>query len=112
MVVKEASACQAVPIGTRHGGIPEIIEDAQTGFLVPERDTEAMADRLSMLLRDRALRERLGAAGARKMAREYDNLHSVDALEGLYDEARSLHSAARRSPERLAALTNGTPRSG
>src|SRR5262249_4214780 len=36
IVVKEASACAAVPIGSLHGGIPEIIDEGETGFLVPE----------------------------------------------------------------------------
>jgi colanic acid/amylovoran biosynthesis glycosyltransferase len=93
IVVKEASACATVPIGTRHGGIPEIIDDAQTGFLVPERDAQAMGERLALLLRERALRERLGAAARLKMEREYDNARRVEALEALYDEARSLHQS-------------------
>ncbi|MFI5307852.1 MAG: glycosyltransferase [Polyangiales bacterium] len=91
IVVKEASACATVPIGTLHGGIPEIIDDAQTGFLVPERDVAAMAERLAMLLRDRPLRARLGQAARLKMEREYDNAKRVEALESLYDEARILH---------------------
>jgi glycosyltransferase involved in cell wall biosynthesis len=95
IVVKEASACGAVPIGTRHGGIPEIIDDGETGFLVPERDSDALADRLAQLLRDPELRRRLGAAGRRKMEREYDNASRVEALETLYDEARVLHRARR-----------------
>jgi glycosyltransferase involved in cell wall biosynthesis len=95
IVVKEASACRAVPIGTHHGGIPEIIDDGETGFLVPERDAEAMGDRLALLLRDRELRERLGAAARSKMEREYDNVERVEALEALYDEARRSYAARR-----------------
>jgi colanic acid/amylovoran biosynthesis glycosyltransferase len=93
IVVKEASACGTVAIGTRHGGIPEIIDDGETGFLVPERDSDAIADRLLRLLRDPGLRARLGAAARRKMEREYDNSTRVEALEALYDEARVLHRA-------------------
>src|SRR5262249_1555851 len=58
VVVKEASACGAVPIGSRHGGIPEIIDDGETGFLVPERDVDGFAARLALLMRDRALLQR------------------------------------------------------
>jgi colanic acid/amylovoran biosynthesis glycosyltransferase len=95
IVVKEASACATVPIGTRHGGIPEIIEDAVTGYLVAEHDLTALADRLRRVLRDPALRDRLGAAAREKMRREYDNPARVRALEDLYDEARARHAADR-----------------
>lgn len=95
IVVKEASACSTVPIGTRHGGIPEIIDDGVTGFLVAERDVSGLAERLRRVSLDPALRERLGAAGREKMAREYDNRARVRALEELYDEARARHASAR-----------------
>jgi glycosyltransferase involved in cell wall biosynthesis len=93
IVVKEASACEMVPIGTRHGGIPEIIDDGETGFLVAERDTGALTARLLQLTRDRALRERMGRAAREKMRREYDNRERVRALEQLYDEARARYAA-------------------
>lgn len=92
IVVKEASACGTVPIGTRHGGIPEIIDDETTGFLVPERDVVAMAERLRRVLTDDELRQRLAGEARQKMLREYDNRERVASLEALYDEA----AAARR----------------
>ncbi len=85
IVVKEASASHVVPIGTIHGGIPEIIDDGETGFLVPERDPAAMAERLTRLARDPHLRARLATAARAKMEREYDNRARVAALESLYD---------------------------
>jgi glycosyltransferase involved in cell wall biosynthesis len=93
IVVKEASAAGAVPIGSRHGGIPEIIEDGVTGYLVAERDVDGLTDRLLRVLRDPAHRHELARAGREKMLREYDNRVRVRALEALYDEARSLYGA-------------------
>lgn len=93
IVVKEASAGGTVPIGTRHGGIPEIIEDGRTGYLVPERDAASLSDRLLRLARDPALRTALAAAGRAKMLREYDVGERVGALEDLYDEARTRHAS-------------------
>jgi len=90
IVVKEASACETVPIGTRHGGIPEIIDDGTTGYLVPERDAAALAVRLRDVARDPALWKRLGSAARQKMQREYDLDQRVRSLETLYDEARGL----------------------
>lgn len=95
IVVKEASASHVVPIGTRHGGIPEIIDDGETGYLVPERDVEAMAARLVTVSNDVALRARLGAAARRKMEQQYDIAAQVRLLESHYDAARARFSAAR-----------------
>ncbi len=90
IAVKEASACQLAVIGTYHGGIPEIIRDGETGFLVPERDVVSLSDRLYQTLIDRALCERLGRAGREKMEREYDLSAKVSQLEAHYDEAIQL----------------------
>ncbi|MFT3921390.1 MAG: glycosyltransferase [Myxococcales bacterium] len=90
IALKEASACELAVIGTYHGGIPEIIDDGETGFLVPERDVERLADRLYRVLADRALCERMGVAGRAKMEREYDLKDVVDELEERYDEALKL----------------------
>ncbi|MFW5875762.1 MAG: glycosyltransferase [Myxococcota bacterium] len=90
VAVKEASASECVPVTTWHGGIPDIVDDGETGYLVHERDVEALADRLARLLADPDLRARMGVAARRKMEREYDNVERVAALEDRYDEARGL----------------------
>jgi colanic acid/amylovoran biosynthesis glycosyltransferase len=86
MVAKEASASETAVIGTRHGGIAEILEDGVTGYLVAERDVVGMAERLHALVSDRDLRERLGRAGRAKMERDYDVRERVAELERIYDE--------------------------
>lgn len=96
IVVKEASASEVAVLGTEHGGIPEIIDDRVTGFLVPERDVEALSARLAQLLDDRALAAQLGRAGRAKMEREYDLSVRVRALEAHYDEALTLAKARAR----------------
>ena len=98
IVVKEASASGCVPIGTLHGGIPDIIDDGITGYLVPERDEAALAARLTALLDEPALRARMAAAARAKMEREYDNRACVERLEAFYDEARERF--VRRQPAR------------
>jgi len=86
MIAKEASACAIPVVGTHHGGIPEIIDDGVTGYLVAERDAEALGDRLCAILRNPALGNRLGAAARAKMEREYDIVKQVRDLEAIYDE--------------------------
>jgi glycosyltransferase involved in cell wall biosynthesis len=91
IVVKEASACEVTPIGTLHGGIPEIIDDQKTGYLVPERDVEAMAARIVKLITQPELCAALGHAARLKMEREYDKRGRIAELEHLYDLARELY---------------------
>jgi glycosyltransferase involved in cell wall biosynthesis len=95
--VKEASASCVVPIGTLHGGIPEIIDDGVTGFLVPERDVTALADRLRLLLSDPELRRKMAIRARHKMQAEYDNRVSVERLETRYDDAVLRHERSRIS---------------
>lgn len=83
---KEASACAIPVVGTQHGGILEIIDDGVTGYLVAERDAEALGERLCAILQDPALGIRLGDAARSKMEREYDVAKQVRELETIYDE--------------------------
>lgn len=63
-------------IGTRLSGVPEIVLDGETGFVVPVGDASALGERLTLLLEDAALRERMGRA-----AREYVGAtFTVDAM--------------------------------
>jgi glycosyltransferase involved in cell wall biosynthesis len=59
----DAMACGKAIVATRVGGMPEVVVDGETGFLVPPRDHGALADAIVRLLRDPALRDRMGAAG-------------------------------------------------
>lgn len=100
MVLREAAACGLVAIATRHGGLPDSVEDGVTGFLVAERDVGGMVKRLERACADAALRARMGAAARRKMEREFDISASMEALEAAYDDAQRLHGEGRlgRSP--------------
>jgi glycosyltransferase involved in cell wall biosynthesis len=61
--VLDAMAAGKPVVGTRAGGIPEVIIDGTTGLLVPPRDHEAMAEAIVTLLKDEGLRQRMGEAG-------------------------------------------------
>jgi colanic acid/amylovoran biosynthesis glycosyltransferase len=88
VVAKEGSACEVPVIGTYHGGIPSIIDDGETGFLVPERNVDALTDRLKTLLDDATLRRSMGRAAREKMLREFDMTKQVEKLEKHYDLIR------------------------
>ncbi len=59
----DAMAAAKPIVATTAGGIPEVVVDGDTGFLVPPRDHEAMADAIITLLKDEGLRKRMGDAG-------------------------------------------------
>lgn len=87
IVLKEAGAMGLPSLGTRHGGIPEIIAHGETGFVVEEHDVRHLGAYLAMLLGDSGLRERLGRAARARMEAEYDLRRQVARLEELYDRA-------------------------
>ncbi len=58
-------------VATNVGGLPEQIDHAQTGFLIPPRDEVALANTIVTLLQDKELRRRIGANGKRKLENEW-----------------------------------------
>jgi glycosyltransferase involved in cell wall biosynthesis len=70
---------------TNVGGSPEVVSDGVDGLLVPPRDPEALARRILSVLRDAALRQRLGES-ARRRAADFDIRHAVRRTEQVYGE--------------------------
>jgi len=66
LVPVEAMACAKPTVVSHSGGLPESVVDGETGYIIPKEDTEALTDRLSRLLADEELRERMGRAGRRR----------------------------------------------
>lgn len=66
------SMATALPlVGTTVGGIPDLIDEGETGLLVPPRDVEAMARAIGRLLGDTVERRRLGTNGCAKVKRAF-----------------------------------------
>lgn len=83
-VIAEAMSSSRPMVATRVGGIPELVEDGKTGFLVERGDAQAIADRILKLVADPELRSRMGRAG-REVARErFDLVRNVEKVVGLY----------------------------
>ncbi len=84
----EAMAMGMPVLSTWHSGIPELVEDGVSGFLVPERDTGALADRIGWLSGDRGEWAAIGRAGRAKVEREFNQDLLHDRLVEMYRELR------------------------
>lgn len=82
--VLEAMSAGLPVVTTAVGGIPEVVSDGETGFLVPTRRPEELAERMLRLARDGDLRRRLGGA-ARERVGEFTMERMVRSYEELYD---------------------------
>jgi len=83
VVLMEALA-QGIPVvSTFHSGIPEIITDNKTGFLVTERDVDGLASKLESLLTDPELRARMGREGRAAVEADYDVKKLTRRLEAV-----------------------------
>lgn len=71
LVLLEAMQHHLPCVSTTEGGIPGIIDEGKTGFLVPKHDAETLANKIEFLLTDSALRKRMGEAGREKFEKEF-----------------------------------------
>ncbi len=83
----EAMACGMPVIATRHGGIPEVIENGVNGLLVNEGDFEGLAREMERLACGATLSMSLGEAGARTVREQFSPERQVAAIEAMYREA-------------------------
>lgn len=89
MVLLEAAATGVPAIGTRHGGIPELITEGESGYLVPERDSDELAARIGELFADDAGRANLGRRARALVESRFDIRNQTAKLEGFYDAVLS-----------------------
>jgi L-malate glycosyltransferase len=80
----DAMAASKAAVCTTAGGIPDVLVDGETGFLVPPRDHEAMAEKLVVLLEDPARRARMGAAALRRARERFTVERMVEGTAAVY----------------------------
>lgn len=111
--IKEAMALGLPVVATRHGGIPELVADGVSGWLVPERDPAALAERLAYVLAHPEMWGAVARAARARVEAEYDIDRLNDELVGLYREvaARYLATAATAAHRSLATSREAARRS-
>ena len=84
LVALEAMASEVPVIATRVGGIPEVVEDGETGYLFEVGDVTGMAEAASLLLDDGEKRERMGQRGRVQAVSRFANDKIIPQYENLY----------------------------
>jgi glycosyltransferase involved in cell wall biosynthesis len=83
-VLMQALAMGLPVVSTTVGSIPDVVQDGTTGFVVPPRDTEALAGRVLALLDDPSLRKEMGRRGRALVERDYSLSRMLERLEEVY----------------------------
>jgi glycosyltransferase involved in cell wall biosynthesis len=82
----EAMAMQTPVVATRIAGVPRVIADGESGLLVPPGNEQTLVDAMRRLLTDERLRERMGAAGRKRMVEQFSFRRRMDNIRAIYDE--------------------------
>jgi glycosyltransferase involved in cell wall biosynthesis len=85
--ILEAMALSRPVVASNVGGIPEMIENGETGLLVPPHDAEALGDAIARLLSDHPLADTLARAGHDLVYERFCVELMVRAIETIYDES-------------------------
>ena len=86
----EAMATGLPVVATTHGGIPEAVAHGRTGFLVPERDVDALYAAIVELTSNPDQLYIHGEAASRAVRQDFEQKRQIQHLESFYDEARDL----------------------
>ncbi|WP_324636754.1 N-acetyl-alpha-D-glucosaminyl L-malate synthase BshA [Bacillus velezensis] len=86
LVLLEAMACGVPCIGTNIGGIPEVIKDQVSGFLVEVGDIQAASEKALAVLEDKQLSKRLTDHALKKVETAFSSQRIVSQYERIYDE--------------------------
>jgi starch synthase len=82
----EAMACGTAVVGSRTGGIPEVVADGETGLLVPPGEPEPLAEALNALIRDPDRAAAMGQAGRKRAVAEFGWAAIAAQTAALYAE--------------------------
>ncbi|HEY7686150.1 MAG TPA: glycosyltransferase family 4 protein [Gemmatimonadales bacterium] len=85
LVLVEALLAGSAVVGTPAGGIPEVIQDGETGFLARDGDPDDLADKIRRLLGDPGLRDRLTTEGRARAIETYSSAAAARPFLKLYD---------------------------
>ncbi len=86
VAVLEASACAKPVVVSRVGGLPEVVENNITGFIIPKQNVEILVSVLEKLILNFDLRVKMGTNGREKVIKEYNWRMCVNIMMKIYDQ--------------------------
>lgn len=106
VALMEAMAMGMPVISTRHSGIPELVEDQVSGFLVNERDLDGLSRAIETILCEPERWNAMGRAGRQRVEREFDH---AKLMSELHDHYRRVVASDRRAsdPSRFGSARQG-----
>ncbi len=107
VVLLEAMAFELPVVATRSGGIPAMVVDGVTGFVVDIHDANALADRLAVLHGDAGLRERMGRLGRQKYLHEFTAKKHLERMEQVFVDIATVHAVSTVPVEAAAGEGDG-----
>lgn len=84
LTLLEAMSCGIPIVATNVGGTPEVVVDGTTGYLVPSKNPEALAERMSDILLDSNLGKRMGRAGRERVVDKFSIKETAGSYLKLY----------------------------
>lgn len=103
-VIAEAMTCSLPVVSTRVAGIPEMVDEEETGLLVEPGDATAMADALARLAADPEARQSMGRAGREKAERTFE----LESCAAQLRERLTPYAEGRALPDILCLTSDGT----
>ncbi len=94
----EAMACEVPVVAYNVGGLPEVVVEGETGYLVPLGDVDALAARSLQILTDTDLQEKLAKAARKRVRTQFCPGHIVPQYEHLYEAVSNGHDVAANWP--------------
>jgi glycosyltransferase involved in cell wall biosynthesis len=85
LVILEAMQWRLPVVSTPEGGIQDLVIEDETGFLVPQNDAYALADKLELILSDPDLCQRMGFAGRQHYENHFTERHFETRLKSILD---------------------------
>jgi len=88
--VLEASACCKPVVVSNVGGLPEVVENGTTGYIVEKENPTLLTEAIGKLIVNKELRKQFGENGRKKVLEEYDWKKSVDKMISIYKECLTI----------------------
>jgi sugar transferase (PEP-CTERM/EpsH1 system associated) len=98
LAILEALALGKPVVATHVGGIPEVVQDGLTGFLVAPKDPQALAEKILLLLRHPETASDLGRAGRRRVEDAFSIKKMIHEYQWLYENTQYIRSHWHHQP--------------